>query len=87
MDYTYTVLKNMFQDLNDIFVDEFVHFGGDEVQYSCWDQRPDIKKFMKQHSIPDYAHLQLYFRAQEKTVWKTINSTKSPMYWNNEAVN
>lgn len=88
MDYTYEVLKNIFQELNEIFTDEFVHFGGDEVTYSCWDQRPDIKKFMKQHGIADYAHLQMYFRQQEKAVWKDkVNKTKSIAYWNNEAVN
>lgn len=31
--------------------------GGDEINENCWDFRPEIKEWMKQHSIGDYNQL------------------------------
>jgi N-acetyl-beta-hexosaminidase len=40
----------------------FIHFGGDEVDTSCWDSRPEIKEFMEKNGIPDYVALETYYR-------------------------
>ena len=71
-----------------MFGDEFVHFGGDEVNEKCWDNRPDIKKWMEQHDIKTYRDLQIYYRKTQKKIWTDeIKSKKRVMYWTNEAVN
>jgi len=59
MDDTYRAVTGVMADINELFVDSVVHFGGDEVDVSCWNQRPSIQKFIDDHNISD---LQVYYR-------------------------
>jgi len=52
----------MFSELNELFIDNVAHFGGDEVNEKCWDNRPEIKEWMKSHGIATYKDLQIYYR-------------------------
>lgn len=54
LDATYAAVKNIFGEVNSLFSDELFHFGGDEVEGNCWDQRPEIKDFMTKNNISDY---------------------------------
>lgn len=72
------------EDMNEQFYTaQYVHFGGDEVEQGCWDKRPEIATFMKANNISDYSELEVYYRLRQKSIWKTINATKSVIYWAN----
>uniref|UniRef100_A0A8C3VT48 Beta-hexosaminidase n=1 Tax=Catagonus wagneri TaxID=51154 RepID=A0A8C3VT48_9CETA len=44
---TYNFLSKFFKEISTVFPDEFIHMGGDEVEYDCWASNPDILNFMQ----------------------------------------
>jgi len=54
MDLTYEVNGWIWNDIQNMFPDNYVHMGGDEVFGYCWDQRPSIKDFMNKNGLKDY---------------------------------
>ena len=61
---TYDFLQGFIKEITEVFPDQYVHLGGDEVSYGCWQSNPDITAFMKQQNITgDYSALeQLYMQ-------------------------
>lgn len=53
---------------------------------SCWDSRPEIKTRMQQLNISDYKTLEVYYRQQQKKLWREITKTKKAIYWTNEEI-
>jgi hexosaminidase len=81
MNKTYEVVKNLFKDLDEYFKGDMVHLGGDEVQESCWDERPSIKEYMKQHNIPDYKALMSHYIERERKVVQEVSPSKKLVQW------
>ena len=57
----YTALGCLFDELGEIFPDECLHLGGDEVNPGWWSEEPAIAEFMDAKQIADVAGLQAYF--------------------------
>ncbi|XP_069080002.1 beta-hexosaminidase subunit beta isoform X2 [Pleurodeles waltl] len=59
---TYDFMIKLFKEISIVFPDEYIHLGGDEVDFSCWKSNPDIKKFMTEHSFgTDYSKLESFY--------------------------
>ena len=43
---TFTLIENLVEELVEIFPDEYIHFGGDEVQVPCYNSSEKIRAFM-----------------------------------------
>ena len=78
MNETYKVVKGVLDDVVKYFPDEFIHLGGDEVNASCWENKPWIKKFMKEQGFASSMDLQNYYKLKEK---KMLNSKRKAVYW------
>ena len=39
---TYELIKGLFEDMNNTFIDNMIHLGGDEALTSCYDENPAI---------------------------------------------
>ncbi|XP_061554719.1 beta-hexosaminidase subunit beta isoform X2 [Phycodurus eques] len=48
---TYDFMRRLFQEVAAVFPDDYVHLGGDEVDFTCWKSNPDIQKFMEQQGF------------------------------------
>ena len=61
---TYDVVLGLLEELSQIFPDSFLHLGGDEVKYGCWNESESIKAWMKEHELEEndfYSLEQLFF--------------------------
>ncbi|WAR12600.1 HEXB-like protein [Mya arenaria] len=45
---TYEFMSNLFNEIFDVFPDEFVHLGGDELHDSCWATNPTITAYLEE---------------------------------------
>jgi len=61
LDYVYEFVINFLKEMETNFNDEYIHLGGDEVVYGCWNQDPQIQKFMSDHGYKSYDQLMQYF--------------------------
>ncbi len=48
----YPVLGQLYDELFDIFQFDSFHFGGDEVQFSCWNSTEEVTRPMQDQDIP-----------------------------------
>jgi hexosaminidase len=78
---TYNFVKNIYHDLNDIFPDEFVHVGGDEVWMSeqCWLNDTRIVSWMTDHHMNETVQLYEYFETQLLQIVSDLD--KTPIVW------
>lgn len=47
----YEFMKNLFSEIVQVFPDQYVHLGGDEVPFDCWSTNPEIKSYMDAHNM------------------------------------
>ncbi|NMC07208.1 MAG: beta-N-acetylhexosaminidase, partial [Candidatus Lokiarchaeota archaeon] len=61
---TYAFLKDVLQEVMDIFGGDKIHIGGDELPAERWKSCPDCQGFMKARGFPDIDTLQVHFAAE-----------------------
>ncbi|XP_045141263.1 beta-hexosaminidase subunit beta [Echinops telfairi] len=77
---TYNFLYRLFKEISEVFPDQFIHLGGDEVDFTCWMSNPDIKDFMKQKGFgQDYKKLESFYVQQ--VVNMIANIKKRSIVW------
>ncbi|XP_017761829.1 PREDICTED: beta-hexosaminidase subunit beta-like [Eufriesea mexicana] len=54
----YEFLRQLFAEIVQVFPDQYVHLGGDEVPFNCWMSNPSINAYMKTRNISNYAQLE-----------------------------
>lgn len=83
-DKTYELLQGILTDFNTLFPDNMVHLGGDEVLQSCFNENPNLPKFMEDNNITDYDQLIAWHMAKARYLLQNINRDKKALYWSNE---
>lgn len=61
---TFTFLKDVLDEIMDIFPSEFIHIGGDECPKDAWEECPDCQKRIKDHGLENEHELQSWFITQ-----------------------
>lgn len=75
----YDFLASLFKEIVSTFPDQYVHLGGDEVDFTCWSTNPAIKQFMAQNNLSDYGKLEEYYMQRVVDIVGGLNS--SYMVW------
>ncbi|XP_061657943.1 beta-hexosaminidase subunit beta isoform X2 [Syngnathoides biaculeatus] len=59
---TYDFMSRLFREIAAVFPDDYVHLGGDEVDFTCWKSNPDIQKFMEEQGFgKNYSNLESFY--------------------------
>lgn len=73
----YVFLQQFFGEIFNTFPDPYVHMGGDEVSYYCWQRHPEIKAFMAANGWgEDYTKLEQYYFDRLTTVTQEITQNQ-----------
>ena len=83
-DLTYDLLAGIFNDMINIFPDQVIHLGGDEVFTSCFNENPNIINYMNENGIATYSDLISFYLLKVRDMLTNIDSSKQAMYWSNE---
>jgi len=58
----YEFLESFFREVSMVFPDQYLHMGGDEVDFSCWKSNPNITAWMATHGMAgNYSLLEQYY--------------------------
>ncbi len=76
----YKFLNTIFDEVCSIFPSKFIHFGGDEVKFSVWQEADHVQKFIKKNKLKDNKGLQSYFVARVCDIIRSKG--RSPIGWN-----
>lgn len=69
-DEVYDFLDVFVGEMAELFPDEYLHIGGDEVKTAQWDANDSIQNFMRQNDIEDSHELQAYFNIRLQKILK-----------------
>ncbi|XP_070599262.1 beta-hexosaminidase subunit beta isoform X2 [Erythrolamprus reginae] len=62
LDATYYFMMELFEEVGTVFPDDYIHLGGDEVDFSCWNSNPGVTEFMKKKKFGFwYSKLESYY--------------------------
>lgn len=77
---TYSFLYKLFKEISWVFPDQFIHLGGDEVEYDCWETNPNIQTFMKQKGFgTDFKKLESFYIQKLLNIVSTVK--KGSIVW------
>ncbi|XP_035679844.1 beta-hexosaminidase subunit beta-like [Branchiostoma floridae] len=58
-------MRKLFEEIRELFADEYFHVGGDEARFQCWNSNEEVQEFMVQQGFPNstagFADLQGYY--------------------------
>ena len=57
----YALIEDIIREMVEIFPSQYLHIGGDEVQYAQWEPCPDCQRLMKEKGLKSGAQLEQHF--------------------------
>ncbi len=86
-DNVYSTLSKIYQDMNDLFQSDVFHMGGDEVNFSCWNETEEILSWLKSRgktdqSKDDFLYLWSHFQNRSlEEVDKAYGNNQPIVLW------
>ena len=54
----YLLMKRLLTEVAQVFEDAYLHLGGDEVPFGCWESNPDVTEYMAANNLTTYPQLE-----------------------------
>ena len=81
LDKTFRVIQSVLKGLSKMFPDNYIHLGGDEVDYRCLSSKPDVmKRAVQQHGKGTTA-LDVLQHFWDRVTQMVLDLGKIPMVW------
>lgn len=81
-DANYDFLQKLLQEAATSFPDKYLHLGGDEVPFGCWQSNPNITAFMKAHGIAgNYSALEQYYISKVLRIVEDFPNATRALVW------
>eukprot|EP00521_Asterionellopsis_glacialis_P010624 CAMPEP_0195296564 /NCGR_PEP_ID=MMETSP0707-20130614/19716_1 /TAXON_ID=33640 /ORGANISM="Asterionellopsis glacialis, Strain CCMP134" /LENGTH=543 /DNA_ID=CAMNT_0040358111 /DNA_START=378 /DNA_END=2009 /DNA_ORIENTATION=+ len=77
----YDFIQKLYMEIATLFIDKFVHIGGDEVPLGCWKKDPSIVKFMQEHNIANETKLFDFFETKLLSIVHSPGIDKTSVVW------
>jgi len=61
---TFFLLAKLYNEIASVFPDDYIHVGGDEVSFDCWQSNPVVQTWMQKRGWTDYALLEQFYEQQ-----------------------
>jgi hexosaminidase len=75
----YDFVRRFYQEISQLFPDEMIHVGGDEVSLDCWKNSTSIQSWMKQHGMHNETQLFDYF--ETKLLDSVVGLGRTKIVW------
>jgi len=84
--FTYEFLDNFLAEVTPLFMDNFRHFGSDEVVYACWNSSEHVLAWMKANNVTSFPMLEQYFENNHAKL-TTKNGISNRVFWEDAFAN
>lgn len=75
----YVFLQKFLAEVSNVFPENYIHLGGDEVNFDCWNKSKDVQDFMKHHNITTFEGVQSYHMKRVTDIMDKLN--RSYIVW------
>lgn len=79
VDELFDFVREVYSNVNNLFRDEMVHVGGDEVNFACWENSTSVKHWMDEHGMKTTVELYEYFETRLLKIVQDFD--KAPIVW------
>ncbi|KAK9799837.1 hypothetical protein WJX73_007713 [Symbiochloris irregularis] len=76
---TYTLLWSLLREVVERFPDAYLHLGGDEVPFDCWQSNPEVRDWMASAGVADMAALEQRF--EERVLGLAAAAGRAYIVW------
>ncbi len=83
-EFTYEVISAVLDFINEVFPDNYIHLGGDELNFKCWELSPIVQQFIQQHpelQIQTMHDMWAYFQSRVKTIYESKRAQYQLVAW------
>jgi len=79
LDKTYEIVNGVLSDIIKTTNEKYLHLGGDEVVFACWNEDPSITTFMSENNINSFNEMLGYFVEKVDNMVLSLDAT--PIHW------
>jgi len=87
LEETYSFLGDLYKEIVQVFPDEYVHLGMDEVYHACWESNPNISEWMVTRGLTDYHQVEQYYATRLIAVVQKLERPTKYMMWQDPIAN